>query len=89
MSELGEAFQARCRTPASRAALKVYEKHRRAEGWEHSFLIYLRDWAEAKATDEPGIRFARLVEAVSREARLAPRPRPIAAARAATAAMAG
>lgn len=42
MSEIGEMFQALCRTPEWRAALIVYEKYRRKFGMSHEDLVTLR-----------------------------------------------
>jgi len=46
MAELGEWFQAQCRSPEWRAALVVYEKYRRSCGWEHQDLLLLTTFAE-------------------------------------------
>jgi len=46
MAELGEWFQAQCRSPEWRAALVVYEKYKRSCAWEHQDLLLLTAFSE-------------------------------------------
>lgn len=49
--ELGEYFQAACRTPEWKSALIIFEKYKRQNGLQHKDLVELRKYLEGFAAN--------------------------------------